>query len=90
MSKLKIGVEEAKTARLCCCSLIIAHFEQALVEQKWKFDYQRICLLFSCDCIWPIFLLTDSEMGGQQNVYMNWKINFSSAQHKLLFNCSDR
>ena len=34
MSKLKIGVEEAKTARLCCCSLIIAHFEQALVEQK--------------------------------------------------------
>ena len=34
MSKLKIGIEEAKTARLCYCSLIIAHFEQAFVEQQ--------------------------------------------------------
>ena len=33
-SKLKIGVEEAKTARLCCRGLIIAHFEQAFVEQE--------------------------------------------------------
>ena len=33
-SKLKIGVEEAKTRRLCCRGLIIAHFEQALVEQQ--------------------------------------------------------
>ena len=33
-SKLKIGVEEAKTTRLCCRGLIIAHFEQALVEQQ--------------------------------------------------------
>ena len=65
-SKLKIGVEQAKTARLCCRGLIIAHFEQALVEQqikkliRWKnnnnnqnekFDYPRICLLFSRGCI---------------------------------------
>ena len=33
-SKLKIGVEEAKTARLCCRGLIIVHFEKALVEEK--------------------------------------------------------
>ena len=33
-SKLKIGVEKAKTGRLCCRGLIIAHFEQAPVEQK--------------------------------------------------------
>ena len=33
-SKLKISVEEAKTARLCCPGLIIAHFEQALVENQ--------------------------------------------------------
>ena len=33
-SKLKIGVEEAKTARLSCRGLITAHFEQALVEQQ--------------------------------------------------------
>ena len=31
MSKLKVGVEEAKTTRLCC---LIAPFEQALVEQQ--------------------------------------------------------
>ena len=34
MSKLKIGIEEAKTARPCCRGLIIAHFEQALDEQQ--------------------------------------------------------
>ena len=34
MSKLKIGVEEAKTARPCCHGLIIAHFEQALDERQ--------------------------------------------------------
>ena len=34
MSKLKIGVEEAKTVRLCCCGLIIADFERALGEQQ--------------------------------------------------------
>ena len=33
MSKLKVAVEEARTARLCCRSLAIAHFEQGLVEQ---------------------------------------------------------
>ena len=33
-SKLKIGVEEAKTARPCCRGLIFAHFEQALGEQQ--------------------------------------------------------
>ena len=33
-SKLNIGVEEAKTLRPCCCGLIIAHFEEALVEQQ--------------------------------------------------------
>ena len=33
-SKLKIGVEEAKIARLCCRGLIVVHFEQALVEQQ--------------------------------------------------------
>ena len=33
-SKLKIGVEEAKTARLSCRDLIIALFEQALVEHQ--------------------------------------------------------
>ena len=33
-SKLKIGVEEAKTARLCCRGLIIAYFEQALIEKQ--------------------------------------------------------
>ena len=33
-SKLKIGVVEARTARSCFSGLIIAHFEQALVEQK--------------------------------------------------------
>ena len=32
--KLKIGIEEAKTARPCCCGLIIARLEQALVEQQ--------------------------------------------------------
>ena len=32
--KLKIGVEEAKTARPCCRGLIIAHFEEALVKQQ--------------------------------------------------------
>ena len=32
--KLKTGVEEAKIARPCCRGLIIAHFEQALVEQQ--------------------------------------------------------
>ena len=31
MSKLKVGVEVAKTTRLCC---LIAPFEQALVEQQ--------------------------------------------------------
>ena len=34
MSKLKIGVEEAKTVRSCCGGLIIARSEQALVEQQ--------------------------------------------------------
>ena len=34
MSKLKIGVEKAKTARLCCRGLIIVHFEEALGEQQ--------------------------------------------------------
>ena len=34
MSKLKTGVEEAKTAKPCCRGLIIAHFEQGLFEQK--------------------------------------------------------
>ena len=33
-SKFKIGDEETKTASPCCCGLIIAHFEQALGEQK--------------------------------------------------------
>ena len=33
-SKLKIGVEETKTARRCCCGLIIAHFERALGKQQ--------------------------------------------------------
>ena len=33
-SKLKICVEEAKTTRLCCRDLIIAHFDQALDEQQ--------------------------------------------------------
>ena len=33
-SKLKIGMEETKTDRLCCCGLIIAHFEQPLGEQQ--------------------------------------------------------
>ena len=33
-SKLKIEVEAVKTVRLCCLGLIIAHFEQALVEQQ--------------------------------------------------------
>ena len=33
-SKLKFGFEETKTARPCCRSLIIAHFEQALGEQQ--------------------------------------------------------
>ena len=33
-NKLKNGVEEAKTARLGGCSLIIAHLEQTLVEQQ--------------------------------------------------------
>ena len=32
-SKLKIGIEKANTVSLCCGSLIIAHFEQALVEK---------------------------------------------------------
>ena len=33
-SKLKIGVEETKTARPCCRGLIIAHFERALGKQQ--------------------------------------------------------
>ena len=33
-NKLKKGVEEAKSARLEGCGLIIAHLEQALVEQQ--------------------------------------------------------
>ena len=33
-SKLKIGVEEPKAARLYCCGLIIAHFEQIIVLQQ--------------------------------------------------------
>ena len=33
-SKLKIAIEEDKTTRLCCRGLIIAHFEQALVEKR--------------------------------------------------------
>ena len=33
-NKLKVGVEKAKTARLCCRGLIIAYFQQALADQK--------------------------------------------------------
>ena len=33
-SKLEIGVEEVKIAKLWCCGLINAHFEQGLVEQQ--------------------------------------------------------
>ena len=33
-SKLRIGVEETKTARPCCRGLIIAHFERALGKQQ--------------------------------------------------------
>ena len=33
-SKLKIGIEEAKAAWLCCRGLIIEHFEQTLVKQQ--------------------------------------------------------
>ena len=33
-SKLKIGVEETKTARPCCGGLIIAHSERALGKQQ--------------------------------------------------------
>ena len=33
-SKLKIGVEETKTARPYCLGLIIAQFERALGEQQ--------------------------------------------------------
>ena len=33
-TKVKIGVEEVKTARPCCRGLIIAHSEQALGEQQ--------------------------------------------------------
>ena len=33
-SKLKIGVQETKTARPCCRGLIIAYFEQALGGQQ--------------------------------------------------------
>ena len=33
-SKLKIGIEEAKTASPCCRALIIAEFEEALVEKQ--------------------------------------------------------
>ena len=35
-NKLKVGVEKAKTARLCCRGLIIAYFQQALADQKMK------------------------------------------------------
>ena len=34
MSKLKVGAEEAKTAKLCSRGPIIADFEQALPEQQ--------------------------------------------------------
>ena len=34
MSKLTVGVEEAKTARLCCHCLVIAHFEEALLKKQ--------------------------------------------------------
>ena len=41
-SKFKIDIEDAKTAKLCYCDLIIVHFGQALDEQmtvnflQWK------------------------------------------------------
>ena len=34
VSKLKVAVEEARTVRQYCDSLIIVHFEQALVEEQ--------------------------------------------------------
>lgn len=34
MSKLKVGAEEAKTTKLRCRGLIVAYFEQALVDQQ--------------------------------------------------------
>ena len=34
MSKLKVDPEEAKTTKLRCRGLIVAHFEQALVDQQ--------------------------------------------------------
>ena len=44
-SKFKIDIEDAKTAKLCYCDLIIVHFGQALDEQQvtvnflqWKND----------------------------------------------------
>ena len=33
-NKLKVGVEEAKTARPCCYCLNIVHFEQGLHERQ--------------------------------------------------------
>ena len=33
-SKLRIGVEETKTARPCCRGLFIAHFKLALGKQQ--------------------------------------------------------
>ena len=35
-SKLRIGVEETKTARPCCCGLIIVYSERALDKQQNK------------------------------------------------------
>ena len=35
-SKLRIGVEETKTARPCCLGLIIAYSERALGKQQNK------------------------------------------------------
>ena len=34
VSKVKVGVKEAKTARLCCSRLVIAHFKEALVTEQ--------------------------------------------------------
>ena len=35
-SKLRIGVEETKTARPCCCGLIIVYSQRALGKQQNK------------------------------------------------------
>ena len=34
MRKVKAGVKEAKTVRLCCSRLVIEHFKEALVTEQ--------------------------------------------------------